>query len=704
MKLTQLQIVNFRGIKQATFSDLKPMVVIAGPNGCGKSTVFDALRLWKSGYASYGTNEIQHWLQEFGLTGRPNRFDEILQKPSIPMTVSATVSLEDSEVKWLQLNAERLIRSAAYMRLNSQAPNVPPGMPAYMQDPHPLEQNFGRYASEVQQTVNSELPRITEQLSHKSFTGTLTCNPDGSAGKSDSPILELIFSIYERENIGIIDYHGPHRTFTREEVGGINLQIQQYENTRQQHALYNYSNKYTGIKAELATAYIRDLIAKSAGGSSISAGLNLESTLEELFRNFIPEKKFKGVQPNEDGSLRFEVVTTSGSHDINDLSSGEKELLYGYLRLRNYAPRNSIILLDEPELHLNPRLTDGLVEFYQKHVGDALNNQLWLVTHSDVILRQAVDQERAIVFHMLNPGNHLADPEQAKEVNIREDIDRAIIDIVGDLATYKPGAKIVFIEGSSPSKFDESLIKTLFPEFAAEVNLISVGSKSSVKNLGEIFNKALAEGADIGKPFAIYDRDSDPILEDSPQENIFSWNRYHIENYLLDVDVISKVVIDLNMAKSVDITAGGLLTSLKQCASDTLESLLRHELEDGASKLLVRSISAHTTRAQPFSVDKMHNALMESIERSKALIDEELSLENLRSKESKVRQKLHDDLDSGEWISNFRGRDILKTFVRNEIKGLVKYEVFRDLIISNMRDRNIQPEGMKATLDKIQAG
>ncbi|QKQ74600.1 ATP-binding protein [Nostoc sp. TCL240-02] len=61
---------------------------------------------------------------------------------------------------------------------------------------------------------------------------------------------------------------------------------------------------------------------------------------------------------------------------INELSSGEKEVLYGYLRLRNTAPRNSVLLMDEPELHLNPRLISGLASFYHKNLGKPLGNQL----------------------------------------------------------------------------------------------------------------------------------------------------------------------------------------------------------------------------------------------------------------------------------------------------------------------------------------
>jgi len=101
------------------------------------------------------------------------------------------------------------------------------------------------------------------------------------------------------------------------------------------------------------------------------------------------------------GSLIFPVFLDDGSsHDINELSSGEKEVLYGYLRIQNTSPKNSILLLDEPELHLNPRLIMGLPKFYQKHLGIEKNNQIWLVTHSDTLLRETIGEPGFSVYHM----------------------------------------------------------------------------------------------------------------------------------------------------------------------------------------------------------------------------------------------------------------------------------------------------------------
>ena len=110
----------------------------------------------------------------------------------------------------------------------------------------------------------------------------------------------------------------------------------------------------------MAAEYVRQALKEKTGVNNSVKTKNLSETLQELFKIFFPGKEFLGPIPTDDGNLSFPVKIEGGAtHDINDLSSGEKEVLFGYLRLRNSAPKHSVILLDEPELHLNPALIRG---------------------------------------------------------------------------------------------------------------------------------------------------------------------------------------------------------------------------------------------------------------------------------------------------------------------------------------------------------
>ena len=261
------------------------------------------------------------------------------------------------------------------------------------------------------------------------------------------------------------------------------MNLDKQEEQQKQHALYNYSNKYTNIKTEMATEYVQDILRKKSGQSQGRQGRRtLEDTLKTLFQTFFPGKTFSGAQSDLDGSLKFPVNIGTVEHDINELSSGEKEILYGYLRLRRSAPGDSIILLDEPELHLNPKLIQGLPQFYEQHLVRELENQMLLVTHSDALLREALTVSRATVLHMQEAKDEEPIGNQLKRVEEHQDEEHLVMELVGDIAGYRPGGKVVIFEGVNAG-FDVRMTTRLFPEFERKMNFIAGGNRDGVERL-----------------------------------------------------------------------------------------------------------------------------------------------------------------------------------------------------------------------------
>ena len=161
-----------------------------------------------------------------------------------------------------------------------------------------------------------------------------------------------------------------------------------------------YAHKFDNY-SELPRNTVRVTTKSTAAGVTLADQSTISNTLKELFASFFPSKTFLGARPNSHGNVYFPVqIGANSTHDLDDLSSGEKEIVYGYLRMRNSSPKYSVVLIDEPELHLNPRLIGGLPDFYHKHLGQGLKNQLWLVTHSDTLLRQALGRKDFSVYHM----------------------------------------------------------------------------------------------------------------------------------------------------------------------------------------------------------------------------------------------------------------------------------------------------------------
>jgi energy-coupling factor transporter ATP-binding protein EcfA2 len=696
VRVRNLAIENFRAIKRLVLDDLADMVVIAGPNGCGKTQIYHAIRLLKSTYGGYQPNEFAQWWGEFQIKlGRPGpEIYRIFRDRRKPIHISATLEFDAAELDYLRSNAANSVRTRIWQEIapGIDQAQITGGGPA-------LAQAQRVHGAEVARRIAGELELVNQSLNSRYFVGELIVRPNLQYEVAPNPALELAFSTYEPEQLGVIDYHGAQRNYNREQLGGINLSIKTSEDRFKQHVLYNWQNKYSNVKSELAAGYVRDLIAAEAGVKSDKAA-SLTATLQELFATFFPGKTFLGPTAGVDGTLDFPVRLEGGAeHDIDDLSSGEKEVLFGYLRLRNNAPKNSVVLIDEPELHLNPALLRGFPDFYHRHIGRDLGNQLWLVTHSDALLREAVGQQGFSVYHMQSPDACDQSGNQLQKLDVGELLDRAIVDLVGDLATYRPGAKVVIFEGGGDSEFDVRMTTGLFPKFADAVNVVSAGHRSRVEQLHELLRKASAAGKLGAKFFSIVDRDSGMVERAADS---FQWDRYHIENYLLEPEYILAALRDLNLVPRHGMTVDDIRAILLTCARETLASLVRHELETDANTKLVSMIKTATPRNQAEVAPGLHDALLSSRARIDSVLKEDLALDKLAKTEAVLRNRFAQDLKTDAWLSSFRGRDILKRFIDHHVKA-VSYEVFRDLILARMRDVGWQPPGMRKVLESISA-
>lgn len=104
--------------------------------------------------------------------------------------------------------------------------------------------------------------------------------------------------------------------------------------------------------------------------------------INEIFENLSIDVEVEDI--SQDGRNITLFTNSSGDEfDINELSSGEKQLFLRTLAIKMLNPENSIILIDEPELSLHPKWQQRIIDVYRK-IGK--NNQIIIATHSPHIL------------------------------------------------------------------------------------------------------------------------------------------------------------------------------------------------------------------------------------------------------------------------------------------------------------------------------
>ena len=188
--------------------------------------------------------------------------------------------------------------------------------------------------------------------------------------------------------------------------------------------------------------YIRSKIMnKVTEGSDKSSQQIMEevvSEINEMFQVLDENNDIKLVGMSKANSLEKILPifknSSGDTFDINNLSSGEKQLFLRTLAIRTMEPENSIILIDEPELSLHPRWQQRIVDVYRK-IGK--NNQIIIATHSPHILG-SVKKENIMLLDKDDEGKIVVRTGDELYDSYGQPTDRVLKDIMGLKTTRNP--------------------------------------------------------------------------------------------------------------------------------------------------------------------------------------------------------------------------------------------------------------------------
>jgi len=155
--------------------------------------------------------------------------------------------------------------------------------------------------------------------------------------------------------------------------------------------------------------------------------------INEIFENLSIDVKVEDI--SQDGRNITLFTNSSGDEfDINELSSGEKQLFLRTLAIKMLNPENSIILIDEPELSLHPKWQQRIVDVYRK-IGK--NNQIIIATHSPHILG-SVKKKNIMLLDKNDDGEIIVKTGHELYNSYGQPTDRVLKDIMGLETTRDP--------------------------------------------------------------------------------------------------------------------------------------------------------------------------------------------------------------------------------------------------------------------------
>lgn len=348
-------------------------------------------------------------------------------------------------------------------------------------------------------------------------------------------------------------------------------------------------------------AVIEDALARGRVNSVIRNLLlnlkheNRQDLLVEVLRRIFPNLEAINIEFDEANdryiSFTYHEMGRPKQFDVFLAGSGFQQFVYlfGFIHLR----QPTIVLFDEPDAHLHGSLQDALLVEFQHLVAEG--RQILFATHSREMITR------------IDPSHILSIEETgAKRLEIAFDVfDR--LDSLGSLdltqlATIQAYRRVVVVENQSDWELlsifcEKCLPPAVWPEVQRRLALCYARGnpwKQDMDRLRLQLQQMIAvQGASL-ELFVIADRDCHPdlpmLLGGLPTNNIHwhVWERTEIENYLLCLDVIMRVIQKPERQMTLDegilrAEFARLIEQSKDTANDRLVKAfgeLRHKLDE----------------------------------------------------------------------------------------------------------------------------
>jgi hypothetical protein len=244
---------------------------------------------------------------------------------------------------------------------------------------------------------------------------------------------------------------------------------------------------------------------------------------------------------------------------VPSLSSGEREVVNIAFDFILRSPSDCIIFFDEPELHLHPELLSRLIATLRS-IGE--RNQFIFVSHSPEIVSASLDD----TVVLLTPPN--GDRNQAVIIRRNDESTQALRTLGQSIGILSLGKRIVLIEGTDAS-IDKQTYTSLIRGRFDDLVLLPSGGRADLESFQTVAEKVLDKSLWGVEFFMLVDRDV-KIPDGVGTGRIRSLNRYHLENYFLDAELLSHCFNDMEPENSWLRDKARIEAELIEIAKETL--------------------------------------------------------------------------------------------------------------------------------------
>jgi predicted ATPase len=264
---------------------------------------------------------------------------------------------------------------------------------------------------------------------------------------------------------------------------------------------------------------------------------SLAEEFERIFNGLLKGRKLDAFGINEIGFLNVQIrdLDSNRVFDLDGMSSGEKGLILTFLMIARSVVKHGIVLLDEPELHLNPAVCKDLLNFIIEEYAKPRNLQVIICTHSPEILTTAFDSDECALYHLIS-GTNISRIHNQDKPNISEAL-RRLGATESDNLLYRG---VVFVEGPD----DVNLLEAGFSHLLRRFKLKPSMGRPEVEKAAKLLQEN-EETTAVSPSYFILDLDDEPTeIVNSKAVRVLQWTRRCLENYLIDLEILTKLLMD----------------------------------------------------------------------------------------------------------------------------------------------------------------
>ena len=640
MHVHSIKVKNFRALEDIYVEFDSNVNVIVGPNAAGKTTVLEAIRLVKALLAPRTQQESSQVLQSLGLASphMPNqlRIQAIARDVQKAVVVGCRFALGPSELAALEPSAELIANSMVQAQVG-QAFAAPGALIAF------LASAQGRQMLESNKTqVQAALIRVKAA---KQCYLELTLSAESGASSTGDAIEMQLVGFLERR---LPPYKTSFTYFPADralpageqpvQLGGPDA-MQQLESYNSQPA-----TKFNRLKNTIFSAQILE--------EANTPSSSLQNQFESIFNGILKGRRLLEMGVNEIGMLSVVIqdTETGRSFDLDGMSSGEKGLILTFLLIARSVIEDGMVLLDEPELHLNPAVCKDLLAFLVEQYVLPRNLQILICSHSPEILAGAFDSDHCSLYHLISPLT-LSKIRPQDEITLATALRRLGASESENLL-YKG---IVFVEGPD----DVLLLEAGFPSILRRYKLkFATGRKEIEKTIIDL-QQVETTAASSTTTFFIFDRDEAPTsLKSSNSVKVLQWDRRCLENYLLDLDAISNLLMDPEIVRTPFNNMGDVSTLLREIAFKQLDEVAARKVY---LKYQFDGVGMRRDDVVGQSIEKIADVMRQRIEKVKnqLLLINTQSWEKEFAAEIRVERQQLEAIWTTNWMKDCDGKKLL---------------------------------------------